>query len=243
MMRKTMLMLTFAFAAGLLFSGGVSASPGAELARRDYDRGNYDVALQKAQPLAVAGDPAAQMLLGMMYADGKGVARDDVQSWQWYWKAAVGGNAQAQLALVAIYRDGRGVAVDNDLANYWQWKVAIAFEQGEKAKLEAEITRAVAASHGNKDAPPVINQAPCKMPDYVKTGYGYRATGELQLLFVLSADGSVLEASMPKTSSWAKLDHDILNSFAKTCVFTPAKRDGKNVSSLYSLPVTWTVEP
>ena len=221
MMRKTMLTL----AAGLLFSGAASASPGAELARRDYDRGNYAVALQKAQPLAEAGDPAAQMLLGMMYADGHGVTKDDVQSWQWYWKAAVGGNAQAQLALVGIYRDGRGVVADNDMANYWQWKIATSVEQGEKAKLEAEIARDATVARHNKDALPVINQVQCKMPDYVKTGYGYHATGELQLLFVLSADGGVLEASLPKGSNWSKLDHDILNSFAKSCAFAPAKRD------------------
>ncbi len=239
MMRKTMLTL----AAGLLFANAACASPEAELARRDYDRGHYDIALQKAQPLAAAGDPAAQMLLGMMYADGKGVPKDDVQSWQWYWKAAVGGNAQAQLALVAIYRDGRGVAVDNDMANYWQWKIAIGFEQSEKAKLEAEVARDAATTRKNKDAGPVINQAQCKMPDYVKTGYGYHATGELQLLFVLGASGSVLEASLPKGSNWAVLDHDILNSFAKTCTFVPARRDDKNISSLYSLPLTWSVEP
>ena len=239
MMRKTLLTL----AAGLLFAGAAQASPGSELARRDYDRGNYDVALQKAQPLAEAGDPAAQMLLGMMYAEGRGVTRDDKQSWQWYWKSAVGGDTQSQLALVAIYRDGRGVAADAGMADYWQWKVAESLEQSEKAKLEAEIARVAATSHKNKDAPAVINRAQCKTPDYPKSGYGYHATGELQLLFMLSADGSVLEASMPKGSNWALLDHDILNSYAKTCTFTAAKRDDRNVSSLYSLPVTWSVEP
>ena len=239
MMRRTLLTI----AVGMLIASAAHASPGSELARRDYDRGNYDVALQKAQPLAESGDAAAQTLLGLMYAEGKGVARDDAQSWQWYWKAATAGNTQAQLALVAIYRDGRGVAADADMANYWQWKVATGFEQGEKAKVEAEIAHDAAASRKGKDAAPLINQAACKMPDYVKTGYGYRTSGELQVLFMLSADGSVLEASMAKGSSWSKLDHDILNSYAKSCAFTAAKRDGKFVSSLYALPVTWTVEP
>ena len=238
-MRKTL----FAFATFLLIAGAAYASPGSELARRDYDRGNYDLALQKVQPLAESGDPAGQSLLGLMYAEGKGVTKDDAQAWQWYWESALGGNSQAQLALVAIYRDGRGVAADADMANYWQWKVAEALEQIDKNKLEGEIARDASVSRKNKDAAPVINQAACKTPDYLKTGYGYRATGEMQIAFMLSADGGVLEASLPKGSNWSKLDHDILNSYAKSCTFTPAKRDVKNVSSLYILPVTWSVGP
>ena len=239
MMDKTLLIL----AAGLLFAGAACASPGSELARRDYDRGNYDVALQKAQPLAESGDAAAQTLLGMMYAEGRGVAKDEAQSWQWYWKAAVGGDAQAQTALVAIYRGGRGVAADADMSNYWQWKIAAGREQSQKAKLEAEIARDATVTRKGKDSAPVLNPASCKMPDYVKTGYGYHATGELQILFMLSADGSVLEASMPKSSNWSRLDHDILNSYTKSCTFAPTKRDGKTISGLYSLPVTWSVGP
>ena len=239
MMRKTLTTLV----AGLLFSNAVLASPASELARRDYDRGDYDVALQKAKPLAESGDAMAQMLLGMMYADGKGVSQDDVQSWQWYWKAAVGGNTQAQLALVAIYRDGRGVPADAAMSSYWQWKVASMLEDGEKAKLEAEIAHDATVARKNKDAAPTINQAQCKMPDYVKNGYGYRTSGELQILFMLSVNGAVLEASMPQGSNWSLLDHDILNSYAKTCTFTPARSDNKTVSGLYALKVDWAVEP
>jgi hypothetical protein len=238
-MHKSLLTLV----AGLLFCGAACASPGSELARRDYDRGNYDVALEKAQALAESGDSGAEMLLGLMYAEGKGVAKDDGQAWQWYWKAAVAGDTRAQLALVAIYREGRGVAADADLSNYWQWKVAVGLEQSEKNKLEGEIARDATASRKNKDAGSILNQGSCKLPDYQKTGYGYHATGELQIAFMLSADGSVLEASAPKNSNWAKLDHDILNSYAKSCTFVAAKRDTKSVSSLYVLPVTWSVEP
>lgn len=227
----------------LLLTGAAWASPGSELARRDYDRGNYAVALEKAKPLAESGDSAAQLLLALMYAGGKGLEQSDAQAWQWYWKSAVSGNAEAQLALVGIYRDGRGVAVDSDMANYWQWKVADNFQQGEKAKLEAEITRQKTAERKNKDALAVINIEQCKMPDYAKTGWGYRASGTNQVLFVLGADGAVLEASMPQYSSWTKLDRDILNGYAKSCTFKPAKHNDLTVSSLYALSVTWTVEP
>jgi hypothetical protein len=173
----------------------------------------------------------------------KGVAKDEAQSWSWYWKSAIGGNIQAQLALVAIYRDGKGVAPDANLANYWQWKAAEAYHQGEKAKLQAEITNEAEAKHDNKNLPATVNLEQCKMPPYQKTGYGYHLSGNLQLLFLLNAEGAVLEASLVQGSSWAVLDHDILNSYVKTCTFKPAKHDGKNISSLYSLQASWTVEP
>ncbi|HEY8024042.1 MAG TPA: energy transducer TonB [Burkholderiaceae bacterium] len=220
-----------------------SASPGSELARREFDRGNYAAALQKTQPLADSGDAAAQSLLGLMYADGKGVDRDALQAYAWYWKAASGGNIEAQLALVAIYNEGRGVAADPAMANYWQWKAADAYLQVEKRKLDTEIAQRTNPHVDKNNGPATINLANCKMPPYRQTGYGYHLSGTVHLLFLLSADGSVLETSMLQGSSWAALDHSILDSFAKTCTFTPARKDGKTTTSLYSLETSWAVEP
>jgi uncharacterized protein len=230
-----------------LFAASIAApalaSPGSELARRDYDRGNYAAALQKLQPLADAGDAGAQALLGLIYAGGKGVDKDDAKAFAWYWKAANGGNGEAQLALIDIYREGRGVAADPSIANYWQWKAAEAFQQGERRKLEAEVAQKTYPHVDKGNGPATINPASCKMPPYRQTGYGYHLSGTVQLLFLLSADGSLLETSLIQGSSWAALDHEILDSFAKTCTFTPARKDGKTTTSLYSLQTSWTVEP
>ncbi len=219
------------------------ASPGSELARRDYDRGNYTAALQKLQPLADAGDAGAQSLLGLMYAEGNGVPKDDTNAFSWYWKAANGGNVPAQLALVAIHRDGRGVAADPALANYWQWKAADAYLQGEKRKLEAQVAQQTYPKVDKGNGPATINLALCKMPPYRQTGYGYHLSGTVHLLFLLSADGGILETSMVQGSSWGTLDHEILDSYAKTCTFKPARKDGKTTTSLYSLETSWSVEP
>ena len=43
-------------------------------------RGDQETALRLLQPLAVAGDPAAETWLGIMYRDGRGVASDPVEA-------------------------------------------------------------------------------------------------------------------------------------------------------------------
>jgi len=57
---------------------------------------------------AERGDVVAQYNLGMMYADGRGVAQDDAQALTWFRKAADQGNAGAQDKLGFMYVNGRG---------------------------------------------------------------------------------------------------------------------------------------
>ena len=44
-----------------------------------------------------------------MYANGRGVPKDDAKAVEWYQKAAVQGNAAAQSKLGFMYEAGRGV--------------------------------------------------------------------------------------------------------------------------------------
>ena len=77
---------------------------------------------------AEQGDATAQFLLGAMYADGRGVAQDDVTAVEWYRKSAEQGDTTAQLYLGAMYAVGRGVAQDDVTAVEWYRKSA---EQGD----------------------------------------------------------------------------------------------------------------
>ncbi len=52
---------------------------------------------------AEAGDAAAQVNLGLMYANGDGVPQDDVEAVRWYRLAADQGNAAAQFNLRDMY--------------------------------------------------------------------------------------------------------------------------------------------
>ena len=58
------------------------------------------------------GNAQAQFNLGNSYADGEGVAKDQVQAVSWYRKAAEQGLASAQYNLGLCYADGEGVAKD-----------------------------------------------------------------------------------------------------------------------------------
>jgi WD40 repeat protein len=61
---------------------------------------------------AEKGDPNAQMMLGTMYASGKGVPKDLEEAAAWYRKAAEAGNASAQMLLGTCYLYGNGVIKD-----------------------------------------------------------------------------------------------------------------------------------
>lgn len=63
-----------------------------------YERGEFATARGELEPLAAAGDPRAQLLLGRMYADGKGVVQDYVRAHQLLNLAAAAGLEGASAA-------------------------------------------------------------------------------------------------------------------------------------------------
>ncbi len=70
------------------------------------------------------GNVAAQCQLGWMFANGKGVERDDAAAVRWYSKSAGRGNPVAQNNLGKMYEEGRGVMRDVDIAVQWYRKAA-----------------------------------------------------------------------------------------------------------------------
>ncbi|CAM4392852.1 MAG: hypothetical protein LEGION0398_MBIBDBAK_01162 [Legionellaceae bacterium] len=59
-----------------------------------------------------------------MYANGRGVEKDEKTAFYWYQKAADQGNAQGQSSLGVMYANGRGVEKDDKQAVYWYQKAA-----------------------------------------------------------------------------------------------------------------------
>ena len=84
-----------------------------------YERGDYDTALKEFRPLADQGDPLAQATLGLMYAEGEGVAQDYQEAVRWYRLAVEQGHASGQFSLGAMYIAGQGVLKDYVLAHMW----------------------------------------------------------------------------------------------------------------------------
>jgi hypothetical protein len=102
-----------------------------------------------------------------MYAQGIGVAQDDVQAVSWYRKAAEQGYAKAQFALGLMYEDGKGVAQDDVQAVSWyrkaaeqgdamaQFALGLMYEQGQgvaQDDVQAHMWFNIASANGDADA-------------------------------------------------------------------------------------------
>lgn len=84
-----------------------------------YRDGDYAKAAQLWRPLADKGDAEAQYRLGSMYAEGKGVERNDATALMWFQRAAERGNAAAQYNVGASYAAGVGVEKNDAEAAKW----------------------------------------------------------------------------------------------------------------------------
>ncbi len=104
-----------------LFAAG-SASAEIETARDLMDAGNYVAAMTALLPAARAGNAEAEELIGVMYASGLGVERDDVRAFEWYLRASLKGHAGAQSGIGWYYEIGRGLPAP-DLVRAYTWYV------------------------------------------------------------------------------------------------------------------------
>jgi TPR repeat protein len=74
----------------------------------------------------------AQYNLGICYANGEGVAKDQVKAAKWYRKAAEQNHAKAQFNLGGCYVNGEGVA--KDYVEAYKWYLLSAKQGDEEAK-------------------------------------------------------------------------------------------------------------
>lgn len=90
-----------------------------------YQRGDYASALREWRPLAEAGDPTAQLYLGLMYENGQGVPADLAEARRWFERAAAtfpAGEDRSR-ALAGRDRVAQTIArapVDPALVGQWQ---------------------------------------------------------------------------------------------------------------------------
>lgn len=74
----------------------------------------YARAFALLRPLAEQGEAEAQNLLGLMFANGHGVARDDLRAVRWFRQAAQRNHGKAQRNLAYMLANGRGQARTED---------------------------------------------------------------------------------------------------------------------------------
>jgi uncharacterized protein len=106
-----------------LFAGPAAGSP-LEDGLLAYKRGDYATALESWRPLAEEGNARAQLYLGILNRDGKGLVKDEAQAVGWFRKAAEQENPDAQSELGHMYETARGIAWDDSQAVQWYRKSA-----------------------------------------------------------------------------------------------------------------------
>ena len=153
-------------AAGLVLAG-VLAFVWSRQASDPTDSGTSLSSLQETKAKAEKGNAESQNNLGRMYADGRGVVKDDVEAVKWFRKAADQGHVAAQFNLGTMYENGRGVAKDGVETVKWfrkaaeqghaeaQFMLAMTYENGEgvvKDEVEAAKWYRKAADQGHAAA-------------------------------------------------------------------------------------------
>lgn len=107
-------------AATLLLASPAAADLGK--ARQLMEAGAFEEALQELWPAARSGNADAEERIGIMYAMGLGVERDDARAFEWYLRASMKGHAGAQSGVGWYYEIGRGMPAP-DLVRAYMWYV------------------------------------------------------------------------------------------------------------------------
>ena len=103
----------------LLLGMGTTWADLLEDATAAYRRGDYRNALKIIRRLAEQGNAPGQANLGVMYANGQGVAQNYAEALKWYRLAAAQGDASAQNSLGFMYANALGIAQDYVRAHMW----------------------------------------------------------------------------------------------------------------------------
>ena len=108
-----------------------------EKARDLMEDNNFKEAMLQLIPAARSGNADAEELIGVMYAMGLGVERDDIRAFEWYLRSAMKGHPGAQSGVGGYYEIGRGVPAP-DLIRAYMWDVLYAIGGDPDAAISQE---------------------------------------------------------------------------------------------------------
>jgi hypothetical protein len=145
--KKHLFFHQYVYIAGiLLLLAGTSPAISLEMAESaPADKESVKFSRQEIAALtekANAGDVRAQNQLGVIYAEGNGVAKDSAKAVKLFQKAVARGHSDAQYNLATMYDRGEGVAKDGIKAVEWYQKSAA---QGHS---DAQFSLALAYANG-----------------------------------------------------------------------------------------------
>lgn len=125
----------------------------------------FEEAMTEFLPAARSGNADAEELIGVMYAMGLGVERDDERAFEWYLRASMKGHPGAQSGVGWYFEVGRGTAVDLVRAYMWYGLSAIGGDPDAAISIE-EVAK--------KMTPEEIRRAEVLINDYRPWMYPFR---------------------------------------------------------------------
>lgn len=152
---KTLLVCIYLFISAI-----VSTGPSAEMevARDLMESNQFKEAMEALLPAANSGNADAEELIGIMYAMGLGVERDDQRAFDWYLRSALKGHPGAQSGVGWYYEVGRGMPAP-DLVRAYMWYVLSAIGGDPDAAIsQEEVVKKMSAEQ--------IQQAHIMIDDY-----------------------------------------------------------------------------
>ena len=173
------------------------------------DNNSESAMRQKAEQ----GDAEAQYNLGVMYANGQGVAQDDKEAVKWWRKAAQQEYGPAQWILGECYAAGRGVLQDDRQANDCFFKASLSL-------IKYEFSR---------EKPPwyaMINERCEALKSRTSSFYTItHGTGELQyVLGMMYANGEGVDRDDKEAVEWWRLAAEKGNADAIKSLKTAAEK-------------------
>lgn len=115
----------------------LGASADIEYAKDLMEASRFKEAYDLMLPAAQAGNADAEELIGVMYAMGLGVERDDRRAFEWYLRSAMKAHPGAQSGVGWYYEVGRGMTAP-DLVRGYMWYVLSAIGGDPDAAVSQE---------------------------------------------------------------------------------------------------------
>ena len=105
------------------------------------------------------------------------------------------------------------------------------------------LSAVILATVGNlamaAETPAVFDAKSCKA-EYPKASLMNEEQGMVSMMFLVSADGKVLESKLEKTSGFRSLDKAAIAAIT-ACKFKPGSKDGKPDSTWTKVDYNWTL--
>ena len=108
-----------------------------EKARDLMEANQFKQAMEEVIPAARSGNAEAEELIGVMYAMGLGVERDEIRAFDWYLRSAMKGHPGAQSGVGWYYEVGIGMPAP-DLVRAYAWYVLSAIGGDPDAAISQE---------------------------------------------------------------------------------------------------------